>query len=476
MIAACLTAMAGLAASQERFRKLPPPPEPLPPLPLQAIQTATLANGLRISLVPWTTVPLMSLQLVLDAGEIRSPQSLPGLATCAAHMFLRGTRLRSGAEIEEIIESMGGSLSLDVTQDHVFITFQFLEDALDRVLSLIGELLLQPNFSDRELALVKLNLTYDLMDKEKNPEFSARRHLLRVIYQGHPYANFAFPRDIIRNWNLRDLVAFFDRYYRPNNAQLVLVGNIGLDSATRRISRRLYVWPQRDIPPLPSVAPRVQDHDRICFIDVPGAKDCAVVIGMLFPPLEVPERFTMTVLNQILGGSTSGRLFMRLREIKGYAYQAFSEINHFRAGALFLAQALITPAVLAATVVEMTAILRAPIKEPITADEIEQAKAVVIGSFPLRLARLEDFVARVGLIKAVDWGPEAWEKYYDQTWLVGTQRVAETAGRRLLSPFVIIIAGDKTACSERLAEFEVVEYFDAKGQFQYTASRDRKEP
>ncbi|MDD8026615.1 MAG: insulinase family protein, partial [Acidobacteriota bacterium] len=154
----CLALLAASpAAGQERFRRTRPAPDPLPAMELPAIETVGLSNGLRLTVVPRTT-PLMSLQLILDAGEFRSPQSLPGLATCAANMFLRGTRTRSAAAIEEYIESLGGSMSLDVTQDHAFVTFQFLEASLDPILALLAQLLVEPSFNEIELNQVRFNL------------------------------------------------------------------------------------------------------------------------------------------------------------------------------------------------------------------------------------------------------------------------------------------------------------------------------
>ncbi|MGD0783968.1 MAG: insulinase family protein, partial [Candidatus Aminicenantales bacterium] len=281
LVLLCAAALAGPAAAQERFRKMPPPPDPLPGLPLPPIESTFIPNGLKIAVVPWSGTPLMGLQLILDAGEVRSPENLPGLATCAAHLFLRGTSFRSGANIEDLVESMGGRITLDVTQDHVFFTFFLLEEALDPVLNLLRDMLIMPVFSELELANIKFSLRYDLIDKNKDPEIAARRHLLRLLFQGHPYARFAFDPDEAKNWSLGDLAAFYDHYYRPNAAHLVFVGDIQAPAAAKKAARYLSAWQSRDIPALAVPAFRVQDHDRICFIDVPEAKVCAVAAGAL---------------------------------------------------------------------------------------------------------------------------------------------------------------------------------------------------
>jgi predicted Zn-dependent peptidase len=275
---------------------------------------------------------------------------------------------------------------------------------------------------------------------------------------------------------MRDLAAFYDRYYRPNTAHLVFVGDIQAAAAANKAARFLTAWQQRDVPVLALPAPRIQDRDRVCFIDVPEAKVCAVIAGALLPTPDVPERFTLSVLNQILGGTTGSRLFMTLREGKGFAFSAFSEFNYFRSGAIFMARALTPVATIVPTVQEMIKILRSPGREPIPPDEIELAKSTLIGNFPLRLARFEDLIARAGLIEAIGWGPEAWNKYYEPMWLVDAERVAGAVAKSFQSKLIVVIAGDKRACDERLADFDSVEYYDAKGQFQYRKDRTAKEP
>jgi zinc protease len=475
LLALC-AALAGSVPAQERFRKTPPPPDPLPRLRLPPIESVIGPNGLSVAVVPWTSGPLMSLQLILDAGEVRSPENLPGLATCAAHFFLRGTRFRSASEIEDFIESVGGRITLDVTQDHVFFTFLFLQENLDAVLGLVREMLVTPSYPERELTNIKISLRYDFQEKNRDPEFAARRHILRLLFQGHPYAKYAFDADAVKNWTVRDLSAFYDRYYRPNTARLIFVGNIDAATAARKTARSLSAWQPRENPPLALPAPRVQDRDRVCFIDIPEAAVCAVMAGVLLPTPEVPERFTLSVLNQMLGGTTGSRLFMALRETKGYAFSAFSEIDYFRTGAVFLARAQVPIPTIVPAVLELVKILRSTAREPIPPEEIEAAKSTLIGNFPLRLGRFEDYVARAGLIEAVGWGSEAWDKYYEPMWLVGAERVREAAARIFQAKLVVVIAGDKKACDERLAEFETVEYYDAKGQYQYRKDRNTKEP
>lgn len=463
-----------LFAQQERFRKSAPSPEPLQELKLPVIDQAALSNGLRVSTVFRENLPFMSLQLIIFAGESLSPEGLPGLATFAAGMFGRGTQLRSTAEIEELMESFGGSFSVTANQDYILATFHFLEEYLDPVLDLLGQMILQPNFTEREISLVKLSATYDLIEKEKNPEFVGRRHAFRLLFKGHPYERTSFSRDVIKNWAQKDLVDFFDRYYRPNNAHLVITGNLNLSTSTRKVSHYLNTWSQRELPAISPQVPKSPAEEKICLIDVPQAKDCMIYLGTVIPAAALPERFSLAVLNQILGGTPTSRLFMNLRESKGFAYFAFSECDFFRTGGAFLVQAKVTPNVAAPSIQEILKEIRTLTKESLSSLEIEQAKAYLICNFPLSFERYDTLSEKVAEIRAYNKGEEFWSKYYEQVMLVNAERVFEAAQKYLLQPFVVVIAGDKHSLSDHLAEFESYDVFDNKGQYQYTVSKEKK--
>jgi zinc protease len=469
---ACLAAV--LAAQQDKFRKTPPPPDPLQKFDPPRIELARLVNGLGVSVVYRENLPFVSLQLILQAGESASPDDLPGLATYALSMLPRSTQFLSSSDIEERIEASGGTLSVSVTPDYAVLRFQFLEEYLDQALDLLSQMILQPGFSDRESASVKLSATYDLLAKEKNTEFVARRQMLRLLFTGHPYEKYAFKRSVIKNWNLKSLLNFFDGFYRPNNAQLVIAGNLNMNTATRKVSHVLATWEKRDRAPavLPPVRP--PEKERICLIDVPKAKDATVYFGTVVPSLTGPDRFALTVLNQALGGTPISRLFMNLRESQALAYEAFSEVQFFRACGVLFIRARVTPEGVAPSIREIEKEIMAAANAPMPALEIEQAKSYLIGNFPVKIQNFEAFSARAAEAQAENSRNELWTNYCEQVMLVSAESVFASAQKYLLQPFLIVIAGDKSVLSDRLAEFEAFDVYDNQGQFLYTVKIEKK--
>lgn len=473
---ALFAALSGTAAfgQREAFRRNPPPAEPLYELRLPEIQSAVLANGLEISVVAREDTGMMSLQLLVFAGEAFSPASQPGLATAAAQMFGRGTQLLSSSEIEDRLADVGGSVSARIHPDYVVFTFRFLSEFFDPALDLLSQIILQPVRSETELNDIKLNQTLAFTEQDRDPESVAPRKLVRLLFHGHPYRNASFSRDLIRNWTLRDLNAFADALYRPNNAHLVIGGNLNLNTAVRKVSHLLGIWAARDLPPSPFRAVQPPERERICLIDVPRARDCMISMGTVFSPPALADRLALTVLGHVLGGTPASRLFMNLRESKNYAYFASCDTEFLRASGLLTVRAKVKPESVVAAIREIQRELRASAREPFPSEDIEQAKAYLINHFPLELESFDMLTERAALNIAYDEGDDLWNQVYRQISLVNAERVFEVAERVLLRPFVIIVAGDKNTLSPLMSEFDAVEVYDNLGRLQYTTTKDKK--
>lgn len=469
-----LWAVALNLAGQERFRRAQPPPEPLQELKLPSIETSPpLANGLRVSVVFRDDLPMMILQLIIQGGESSSPERSPGTASFAAHVVTRSAQARSAPDIEEFIESIGGSLSVSTREDFTLLTFNFLDDYLDQALELLGQMILKPDFSEKAIKSVKSILSLDYLGREKDPEFVAYRHLLRLLFKNHPYEKMGFSRDAIKNWNLKDLLEFFDRYYRPNNAHLILTGNISFMMATRKVSQFLNTWQPAEL--IPKLSPPIipPQKEKICFIDVPLAKDCAIYLGTVIASTDL-DPSSLAVVSQVLGGTMNSRLFMNLRESKAYAYFAFSEAVFYQSAGLFLIRAKVAPEFVYPSVQEILKEIRKITREPIAISEIDQAKSYLIGNFPIAIEQLGAFSEKISQIMAYDRGDNYWNKYYEQILLVSPEKVFAAAQKCFLPPPLVVIAGDKSLLADRLNEFESIEVYDSKGVRLYTTNKEKQ--
>jgi predicted Zn-dependent peptidase len=455
-------------AQQERFRKSPPIPDPLPVLELPKVESTRLMNGLTLAVASRPEQRVISLELVILAGESQSPVALPGLASFTAEMLRRGTPLVSAASLEERIDAIGGDFSTTTTPDFSRFSFHFLDGYLSQALETLSLMLLQPDFSDREIVALKRTQFYDLLQRQRDPEFVGRRQLLRILFQAHPYRRSFYSEDVFKSFSRKDVKSFYDRYYRPNNALIVLAGNLDLAIATKTVSHFLNTWPRKDIERPLLAAPEVNLEPRYCFVDLPKAKESMLIIGNLLTPRAEPDYFSLAVLNQVLGGTPFSRLFMNLREAKEFAYSASSRLEFFQCCGYYAVTAAVIPSSTVVSIREILGEVDRLAREKVSNFELEQAKSYLVGHFPLGLSRPDELVRRLAESLALSWGDSRWSRFDDNVTQVDADRIFEAA-RRYFSPKpVVVIVGNQDVLLDHLRELERLEVYDLKGVLLYT--------
>jgi zinc protease len=476
-ISACLISFIFLInaplISQERFRRSPPLPDPFPELSLPPIETHTLTNGLSLAVVRREDRPVISLRLIIMTGERSSPDNLPGLATLTARMLTKGTENLKAVDIEESIEAIGGNLSVDTYPDYSMFNFFFLEEYLDEALRLLGEIIMRPIFPRLEVENVQRSMFYDLAIRSTDPEFLARRLVLQILFESHPYRKIIFDQGEIKNMSRRDVVSFYNKHYLPNNAKLILVGNINLETASRKASRFLSAWQKKELEPsyVPLLDPR--DTMRICFIDLPQARDATIYMGNTIFPITSPDYFPFVVLNQIIGGTPNSRLFMHLRESKAYAYYAFSETQFFKGCGVFLVTSKVRREVTYEAIQEILYELDSVRKGDIPSQEIEQAKSYLVGNFPLTIETFDTFSSQIAEIQAFDLGRDHWERYFENLMRINSDMVSDMGQKYSLQTPVIVIVGNNEIL-DYLREFDQVSVYGADGKPRYDIKKGEK--
>lgn len=460
--------------AQERFRRSPPLPEPFPELSLPLIETHTLTNGLGIAVVRRQDHPVIGMRLIIMTGESSSPDNLPGLATLCARMITKGSTNLRAEDIEEKIESIGGSMSVETHPDYTEFSIFFLEEYLDDALQLLGEILLHPNFPRLEIGNVQRSMFYDLAIQNTNPEFIARRLLYQILFESHPYRKIVFDPGGIKNLSRKDILSFYSQHYRPDNAKLVLIGNLNLEIASRKVSRYLSRWEKRELEYASAPILKPRDEMKICFIDLPQAKDATIHLGNIIFPITSRDYFPFTVFNQVIGGTPNSRLFMRLRESKAYAYNAFSEMQFFRSCGVFSITAKVLTEFCYEAIQEIIKEIDDLRNVQIPSQEIEQAKSYLIGNLPLKIETYEALSAKISEIQAFGLGRDHWERYYNNIMRINSEAVSKMGQKYSLHTPVIVIVGN-SEIMEYLEKFERVSVYSPDGNLRYEISKGEKE-
>lgn len=452
------------SGAQERFRRTPPLADAQPhELRLPALERVTLSNGLSVAVAYRPGSPLVTLQLVVRAGEVDSPPELPALAALTARMIGKGTKLLSADYIENMLESIGADFSATVFMDYTVLTMNVLEEFLDRALFAMRLMVLESNFSERELIAVRRTAYWELYEQKKNPEVLGWRQLLRTLFENNPYRTATYAEDVIKYVSAKDVAAFYAKFYRPNNSIFLVSGNVAADTAARKVSLHFNTWVPQPVERASVPRPAPNTRDRICYVADASAEDATIFAGNVIMGSSDPDFFPFLVLKQVLGGTTQSRLFMNLRESKGYAYYAFSETEFFRTCGVFWARARVTPEKIVPAVREIEREIKTLAAEKAAPAEIEEAKSYLIGNLPTRFESIEGFADWMARIVALDLDDGHWDRMPERLKLVNVERAAAVAQKYLDAKPLVVIVGHPDWLIRHMGDFDAVEVYDTAG-------------
>ncbi len=455
------------AGAQERFRRTPPLPDAQRmELKLPPIETFSLPNGLTVATARRPESPVVTLQLVVRAGEADSPPNRPGLASITAHMIGKGTKMLSADYLENMIESLGAEFSVAVFMDYTVLTVNVLgdKDLVDRAIYILRLMALEASFNERELAAVRREVFWQLLESKKDPEVLGWRQLLSALFADHPYRIATYSEELIKFITPRDVAEFYGRFYRPGNAAVLVSGNIDGAAVAQKVGSHFGAWtgsaPERVIPP----PPRPNDRKRVCYVEAPESAAATIFAGNVIMGSSGPDFFSFLVLKQILGGTTRSRLFMNLRETKDYAMYAFSEMEVFGSCGLYWARALVKPESIVPAISEIVGEIAALAASPAVPSEIEEAKSYLVGSLPLRFESSTGFADWMARLIALRLDQSQWDRGPEEIKLVDAERVRQAAKRYLSAEPVVVIVGRPEWLGLYLGGYDAIEVYDTFGQ------------
>lgn len=358
----------------------------------------TLPNDLVLLISERPAIPMVVVRVYVRAGSAFDPPGHPGLASLTAELLTRGTARRSGPQLDEAIEFVGGSLGADAGRDGVTVSLTVLKKDLALGLDLLAEVLLEPSFPEAEVARKVKEIQAAIRRSEDDPESVAGRALASLLYPGHPYSHPVLGTEAsVGKLTREQVVEFYRRHYRPDAAILTVVGDIKREEIVQQLSTRLARWtaPRSAAPrvPLAPAAPPVQARTvRRELTQV------TVYLGRPAVRHDHPDYYALLVTSYILGGGSTSRLYAKVRDEAGLAYWVGSHLSPGRYGASFLVS-FQTRTDGAAEALRLTrAELARMGKEPVSNEELALAKAYLTGSFPLRMdtsSELADLLVRV---------------------------------------------------------------------------------
>jgi predicted Zn-dependent peptidase len=441
------TKAAPKAVAKGPDRSRPPALGAPAPLRLPRMQIQSLGNGLTLAVVEMHEAPVVDVTITMNAGAVRDPADLPGLATFTAGMLDEGAGRRNALEIAEQVDFLGASLSTGAGPEHATVNLHVPKRGLADALDLLADVVVRPTFPDSEIARQRDLRKNALLQLRDQPTQIAPIAFNAILFGGgHPYGRPAGGTEAGTAALTHDKVArFYADYYRPNDARMLVVGDITPAEARRMVEARFGEWSRGEVPPLPvAVAPSSAER-TIYLVDKPGAAQSVIRIGHVGVARSTPDYFALGVLNSMLGGSFTSRLNQNLRETHGYTYGASSAFDMRRLPGPFRASASVVTAKTDSALIEFMRELRRIRDEPVPASELAKAKAYIGLSLPGDFETTAGAAGRYLDLLQNDLPTNFYDSYLDRLNAV-TALDVQAAAKRYLDPehFAIVIVGDRS--------------------------------
>jgi len=431
-----------------------PKPKADPKIVLPQIQRQKLSNGLEVMVVGHRELPVVQVHLVLKSGAAADPVDRAGLASMTAAMLDEGTKTRNALEISNHLGAIGARLFTGADLDSSSVSLTTLTKHLDRALDIFSDVLINPEFPDSELSLQRKQRLTALLQRRDNADAIAGVVYSSLLYgKSHPYGHpVVGDEKSLSAMSVDDIRKFDQTYYRPNNATLIVVGDVELSTLIPGLEKALAGWKPATVPSITISPAPARETSGIYLVDRPGAAQSVVNIGQVGVPRNSPDYFPLIVMNTMLGGQFTSRVNLNLREDKGYTYGARTAFEFRRSAGPFIATAGVQTAVTKESVAECMKELRGirgPI--PISPLELEYAKQAIIRGLPRTFETPEQIATRLVSVAIYGLPDNYFNFYIDKVRAVSLADVNRVANQYLdPSKMAILVVGDKSVVEQGL--------------------------
>ncbi|HYD53282.1 MAG TPA: pitrilysin family protein [Gemmatimonadaceae bacterium] len=446
-----------------------PPTLPAPKaLTLPPIVTRTLPNGMRLMVVEHHELPLADFVLLVRTGHEADPPRHAGLAALASAMLDEGAGRRNALQIADQAAFLGVQLSTGSSWDLSSVSLHTPTAQLDSALALFADVALRPAFPQAELDRLRQERVTRIIQNRDQPTVIADQVYNALLFGAeHPYGRPTIGTEAsLKQITRADVRTFYDRYYRPNNATLIVVGDVSPADVERKVTALFGGWQRRDVPAVNYGRVPGGHATTVYLVDKPGAAQSSFRIGSIGVARATEDYFPLQVMNTILGGSFTSRLNNTLREVKGYTYGAGSGFSMRAQPGPFTARSEIVAAKTDSALLEFMRELRG-IRDTVPTAELEKVKRYLTLQLPNQFETTGDIAQQ--LIPLAVYGlPLDYYNAYTQRIQAVTQADVQRVARRYLDPerLSIVIVGDRKSIEPGLRATKVgtVEVRGANGE------------
>ncbi len=420
----------------------------------------TLANGMQVFVVKNTKLPRVTASLAFDYDGFAEGDKA-GVAEMAGQLLKRGTTTKSKAQLDEAVEFLGGTLSTSSQSAAV----SSLKSNFPALMSLMAEVVLKPALANDELEKIRKQ-TLSAIESNKDDADAISGNVVKKLVYGasHPYGEMMTTKSV-NSITINDVKSFLTTYWKPNMAYLVFVGDIEPAVAKALAEKSFGAWVKGTATKQNFAKPVSPSQTYVAIVDRPASVQSVVTIATTVDLLPGSSNVIAgSVMNNILGGGFSGRLFANLREKHAFTYGAYSSLNPSRQVGIFEASASVRNEKTDSSVQELLREINIILNEKVGDTELSRMKNYLSGGFARSLENPATIAGFALKIAQNNLPADYYQKYLTNLAAVDAQKVQD-AGKALLntSKMHIVIVGNAKQISKGLEKYGPIKYFDIEG-------------
>ena len=447
------------------FRKTAP--TALAPIPFNIPKPfeTELENGLKVVIIEDKRFPLVSLRLAFLNGDANEPADAVGLNSAIASMLSEGTENYSSLQFAEEIERLGASINASSSDDFTVIGASALSLYTSDILRLISEMVLRPTFPENEIDLYRRNMLENLKYQRSQSGFLANEQTARILYGEHPYGTISPKAEDVEKLTREKLIDYHSKNFIPNNAIFFAVGNVERDELLKELNDKFGEWEKGSVETREFPTPPERSERTLTIVDRKGSAQSNIVISTLGVKRRHPDYFPILLMNQILGAGASSRIFMNIREEKGYTYGAYSRFDMKKLSGEFEATAEVRNEVTGASLKEFFYEFNRIRDEKVSEEELQDAKSYLTGVFPIRAETQEGLTSLIVSQKLHGLPDDYLQTYRDNVNAVTIEEISRVANQYIHPEKVaLVVVGDAEEILAQVREYsDEIEIFDTDG-------------
>ncbi|MEK6303469.1 MAG: pitrilysin family protein [Acidobacteriota bacterium] len=413
--------------------------------------------------------------VTIEAGIPLAPPRVAGSAALANYVALaesttqlltEGAGSRTGSELAREVESLGGRIASSVNEDYAEVSAVVVSENVPRMIELFADVVLRPAFAQSEVALYKNNRVERLKVQRQEPAFLVDEMFDKVVYGSHPYSLSVPTPQAVRAVTRLGIVRFYKSNFTSEGSAIVVVGDFD-SSKTEKTLRDLFGSWGKPAAHRTAGHPRLPNAEarKIYLIDRPGSEQADFRIGGLAVKRVDSDYYALLVADAILGAGAASRLFMNIREKKGYAYDVYSSISALKEAGTFYGTSQTRTEVTVSAIKEMLAEFDRIAEEPVSDRELQDAKKFLSGQFALSLSVQGGVAGRLLHSRVLGLAPDYLETHRARIDAVSADQVREVARKYIASKTaVIVVVGDSRKLTKGLRGIASVAVFSAEGR------------